>query len=130
MPTYNNDYVLLTPRDLLTKHDTWINKSDFIKDFESIPNAASDVAIREQLIRYFNAKLAEYSEEIKNDKTGKIERKVTKKSRRLAAVDTVSAFPITIDIYIHNKEKNGEKKIKNRIKINCIVFIMGQRIKK
>jgi len=36
LPTVNNDYVLLTPKAILTKDDTWINKTDMIHDFDSI----------------------------------------------------------------------------------------------
>ena len=36
LPYINGDYVLLTPTDILTKDDTWINKADMVKDFSLI----------------------------------------------------------------------------------------------
>src|SRR5690606_2956554 len=31
LPKYHDDFVLLSPKELLTKDDTWINKEDFIR---------------------------------------------------------------------------------------------------
>ena len=41
LPWYEEvrDHVLLTPKDLLTKDDTWINRADLIDDFTAIPTA-------------------------------------------------------------------------------------------
>ena len=38
----DGDYVLLTPRDMLTRDENWINKSDLISDYENIPTAIPD----------------------------------------------------------------------------------------
>jgi hypothetical protein len=38
------DYVLLTPKNILRRKDTWIHRTDMIKDFESfIPSIENDV---------------------------------------------------------------------------------------
>ncbi len=34
LPMYNNDFVLLTPCDLLVRVDTWINKNDMYKNIQ------------------------------------------------------------------------------------------------
>ena len=35
LPWLGDDYVLLTPEDILTKDDTWINKEDLRRDFRT-----------------------------------------------------------------------------------------------
>lgn len=109
LPKFDGNYVLLTPKDLLTKEDTWINKNDFIENFDEIPYAMSNDGLRVQLIKYFNSKLAEYSEEKKDRKTGKTRLVRTAKTKRLAAQATIVEFPQTIDIYIAIKEETGAK---------------------
>lgn len=109
LPKYNGDYVLLTPKDLLTKNDTWINKSDFINEFEEIPVAMSNDALREQLSRYFNQKLKEHEKTRLNKKTKKAEGYQTQETRGKAVIETVRKFPQTIDVYIKIKEDKGDQ---------------------
>ncbi|MEO8136572.1 MAG: hypothetical protein ABI831_21675 [Betaproteobacteria bacterium] len=45
--------MLLTPRDILTRDDTWINKEDLLKDFQDIPSAIPDEDLRAQVDNYF-----------------------------------------------------------------------------
>lgn len=107
LPKYNGDYVLLTPKNLLTKNDTWINKTNFIEDFEQIPSAMSNDVLREQLLRYFNQKLKEYEKTKINKKTNKIEGYQTQETKGKAVIETVRQFPQTIDVYIKIKEDKG-----------------------
>lgn len=109
LPRLGGDYVLLTPRDLLTKEDTWINRTDLIEDFDEIPLAVSNEELKVQLINYFNQKLKEHREEKEDKKTGETIYKVTAKTRRIAAVATIRQFPETIDVYIRLKEERGEQ---------------------
>ncbi|MCX6752153.1 MAG: hypothetical protein NTZ87_01490 [Candidatus Nomurabacteria bacterium] len=108
LPKFNGDYVLLTPKNLLTKEETWINKNDFIENFDEIPYSMSNEALRAQLIKYFNAKLNEYSEEKIDRKSGKIKLVRTAKTKRLATKATIIEFPQAIDVYIKKKEETGE----------------------
>lgn len=117
LPKFEGDYVILTPKNLLTKEDTWISKTDFIDNFDEIPYAMSNSALQAQLIKYFNQKLSEFAEEKINKKTGKITLKKTTKTKRLAAQATIEAFPETIDVYIAKKEKDGDKAQKYRDEI-------------
>ena len=39
LPYIDGDYIILTPRDILTKDDIWINKTDLFDHFEDIPYA-------------------------------------------------------------------------------------------
>jgi len=109
LPTCNGDYVLLTPKDLLTKNNTWINKKDFVDNFSEIPLATPDNALREQLSSYFNKKLDEYAERTIDRKTNKEVLSITEKTRTKASWATADAFPETIDIYIMWKERHGNE---------------------
>jgi len=109
LPKYNGDYILLTPKDLLTKNDTWINKSDFIRDFDEIPLAMSDDSLREQLSRYFSQKLRENEKTKINKRTNKVDSYQTQETRTKAVIETVRQFPQTIDVYIKIKEDKGDQ---------------------
>lgn len=117
LPIFDNDYVLLTPRDLLTKDDTWINRTDLIKDFEEIPNAISNEALREQLRQYFQKKFNEYAQKRVNKKTRRETIVITKENREKAIWETIEHFPQLIDVYINLKEKNGDKAKANSEKL-------------
>ena len=59
LPFFDGDFVLLTPRDILTRDDTWINKEDMLRGFEDIPEAVDDAALRGQINEYFYSMLPE-----------------------------------------------------------------------
>ncbi len=96
LPFYNNDYVLLTPKDLLTKEEPWINKSDLFDEFEQLPYAVSNVELRAQINNYFNKQLSENP---------------TKKEKVKAAQNTLLKYPELIDHYIKSKELNGDSAV-------------------
>lgn len=98
LPWIEDDFVLITPKEILTKDDTWINKNDLIKDFDEIPDSIPNMELRAQVNRHFLRMLA--------TKEGK---DPTKKEKREAAIFTVRRFPQTIDYYILHKEKGGEQ---------------------
>jgi hypothetical protein len=112
LPKLDRDFVILTPKDLLTKEDTWINRNDLVKDFDEIPYATDNAELRLLLISYFNEKLKEYREERISKKTGKVKFVETKKSKRMAAQATIKRYPESIDIYISLKEKRGDEAVK------------------
>lgn len=93
LPYHNGDFVLLTPKDILTRDKTWINRKDLIDDFYLIPPAISDAALRESVERYFRKQLP---------------RNASKPAERLAASMTLQNFPQLIDYYIKIKEDQGE----------------------
>jgi hypothetical protein len=96
LPYYKTDYVLLTPKDLLTKDETWINKTDLVDDFQTIPFAISDGALRAQINNYFRKVLP---------------RNPTRRDERQAAFQTIQHFPEVIDFYIRQKEDTGERAV-------------------
>ncbi len=96
LPKLTNDqdgFVILTPKDLLTKGDTWINRTDMIEEFANIPWSVSDYQLRSQINNYFQMLLPHHPK---------------KKDRQDAARHTIAAFPQLIDYYIKYKEENGD----------------------
>jgi len=96
LPIHDGEFVLLTPRDILTRDDTWINRQDLIRDFEEIPEAIDNAALRAQINRYFYRRLS-------------TKRKPTKEDHVKAVEDTLRAYPQLIDYFIKYKEDHGEE---------------------
>ena len=98
------DYVLLTPKDLLTKDDVWINKKDLIDQFGNIVSSIENDELREQLNYYFLQSMP------KKEYTKQGKEKAPKRKEIAAAVyAVVSEFPQFLDYYIKYKEDNGDR---------------------
>ena len=94
LPWYLKDHVLLTPKNILTRDDTWINKTDLIDNFETIPDAIPNHQLRSQISNYFRKMLP---------------RSPKRKDEREAAFRTIQNFPELIDFYIRHKEDTGDQ---------------------
>jgi len=94
LPCFHGDYVLLTPRDILTKDDTWINKADLVHDFDSIPEAIPNAQLRAQINNYFQKILP---------------KRPQKKEEQDAKIRTILHFPEFIDYFIKYKEEHGNE---------------------
>lgn len=106
LPVFNNDYVLLTPKDLLTKDDTWINKPDIVKQFHDIVASVPNDQLRAQLNFYFKTSLP------KPELTKKGKEKKPRQSDIAEAVSAVIRdYPEFLDHYIRFKEDNGESAV-------------------
>lgn len=109
LPYFKNDFVLLTPRDILVQDNTWINSHDLTKDFESIPNSIPNEQLRATINNYFEQQLPKHK---KRNKYGRIvEVGPSKKERDHAIYETLHAFPQLLDYFICQKEEQGEKAI-------------------
>jgi len=100
LPFYKNDYVLLTPKDILTKDDTWINRGDLnatYSNIDELPNAISNQQLRAQVEQYILSQLPEKEED------------VTTEDRNKAVLKAIHEFPELIDIYIRSKENNASQ---------------------
>ncbi|MGR3717090.1 MAG: hypothetical protein ACU0B1_10120 [Thermohalobaculum sp.] len=98
LPWVNGDYIILTPKDMLTRDENWINKGDLIHGFEQIPTAIPDAELRAQVSNYFNIVLAKHKD-----------REANATERAEAAVKTMLTFPQIIDYYIKLKEATGDR---------------------
>ncbi|GAA0202895.1 hypothetical protein GCM10008944_20720 [Cytobacillus oceanisediminis] len=90
------DYVLLSPLDLLTKDDTWINQGDMVARFDHLPDALSNDQTRAQVDNYFNKVLATNP---------------SPKETREARIKTLKAFPELVDHYIALKEDDRDQAV-------------------
>lgn len=93
LPSLDDDYVLLTPKDMLAKDDTWINRSDLIEEFDEVPSAIPNDELRAQINNYLARQLP---------------KKPTNKDRRDAIKKTIHEYPQIIDYFIKYKEDHGD----------------------
>ena len=94
LPIHGNDFVLLTPKDILTKDDAWINRGDLLNQIEQVYTALPDAQLRAQVEAYFLSRLTEDAR---------------KDEQREAAAVTVAKYPVLIDHFIRLKEDCGEE---------------------
>jgi hypothetical protein len=90
----DEDFLILTPIDILTKDDAFICHSDFTSKFKQITNALENSSLRDAINRYFEDRLPV------NPKKAEFDR----------AIDaTVQKYPEILDYYIHHQEENRDK---------------------
>jgi hypothetical protein len=97
LPWIDGDYVILSPKDLLTRDENWINKTDLLRRFEDIPPAIPDAQLRALVSNYFGRMLPRHPR-----------REPNQKEYAEAARRTILEFPQLIDYYICSKEQRGE----------------------
>ncbi len=96
LPYIFGDFVLLTPKDILTKDEAWINRPELLDRFPEIANALPDATLRAQINDYL----------VRVIPTGP---KVKKKEVREAIGRAVERFPQVLDYYIRDKEDTGDQ---------------------
>jgi hypothetical protein len=94
LPVLWDDFVLLTPVDMLTRDEAWINHADMIHNFDRIPDAVPDPELRAQVNNYF----------VKH-----LRKNPSQKDREEAAAHTIREFPELLDYYIRLKEDTGDR---------------------
>lgn len=92
LPSFGSDFVLLTPKDILTKDEAWINRKELLDQFQDIYQAMPDEQLRTQVDDYFLRRLSEDAK---------------KKELREVAAATIEKFPRVLDYYILHKEDTG-----------------------
>ncbi|NMG68138.1 hypothetical protein GPA19_24725 [Azoarcus indigens] len=97
LPFIDGDFVLLTPKDLLTKDEAWINKHDLIGDFDEVSESLPNEVLRSQVNEYL-------ARQIPDD--------ANQKDINRAVAATLRKFPELIDYYIKFKEDNGADAVK------------------
>lgn len=94
LPWDGEDYMLLTPKNILTKDENWINRNGLIHDYNDIVESVPDGQLRAQINNYFSTRLPE-------DYSAKEERE--------ARGDVIRRFPELVEYYIRYKEQHGEE---------------------
>ena len=92
LPQFGGEYVLLTPEDILTKDENWINRRDLLHRCEAIANAVDDDQLRAQLNEYMREALR--PELSAGERDGVYAR-------------AVARFPVVIEYYIREREDRG-----------------------
>jgi len=94
LPIANGDYVILTPKEILTRDEAWINQTDLISRFHDICVSLPDDALRTQVNEHFYKQIDKRSKE---------------KEIRAAAMKTIEHFHELLDYYIRWKEEHGSE---------------------
>ncbi|WP_288255147.1 hypothetical protein [uncultured Hydrogenophaga sp.] len=89
LPYFNGDYVLLTPKDILTREDAWINQGDMLSQFTEIQVCIPDEGLRQRVSDHF---------------VRQIDERTKANERKEAMLRTISAHPEVLDVYIRMKE--------------------------
>ena len=98
LPTIDKDFVILTPKDLLTQDDTWINKAELLDKFVGIARSMDNSALTSQLNDYL-------LDQMQNQGS------ISKQEMQQKASEFISLFPEIIDRYIAKKEETKEEAI-------------------
>jgi hypothetical protein len=94
LPAFRGDYVVLTPRELLTRDDIWINRPELVSRFDEIVEGLPNASLRAELDSYLKKRLG---------------KKPKQKEINQARVDTLRAYPAIIEQYIKDKEDQGDR---------------------
>ncbi len=98
LPRIGDDFVLLTPKDMLTKDEAWINRPDLMHRFFDIADALPDATLRAQV----NAYLRRVLPKTMRPKEEEVQEAFTQ---------VIEAFPIVLDYYIRNREDHGDEAV-------------------
>lgn len=88
------DYVVLTPRDLLTRSDVWINSTALYDQFPAVAASVPNEQLRDQINHYFRQQLP---------------RRPKRKDRDAAIARTLREYPQLIEWFIKLKEDTGDQ---------------------
>lgn len=123
LPYISGDYVILTPTNILTKEDIWINKVDLAREFPSVVEAIPNHQLRAQLNNYLASALSmildrDKRQSAREDGRSRFrrrsrrrvnEKEPTAKQMVEAVGDVVRSHPELIDHYIRYKEDHGDE---------------------
>ena len=93
LPYFNNDFVLLTPKDLLTKDENWINLGDMTHRFLDITASLPNAELRDQINDVYAKAIPDHA---------------TQKQINDAAINAISRYPLLMDYYIKIKEDDKD----------------------
>jgi len=115
LPMFRGDFVLLTPRDILTRDEIWIDRPGLFLEFERIVTALPDEALRAQVNNYFLQRLS---------------KEPTRKEKDLSIEAAIAKYPEVIEYYIRSREYNGNTATsisQSRVQDSEAVFITQVR---
>ena len=111
LPVFRNDFVILTPKDILTKDETWINRDGLHHEYYQIARSIPNEQLRAEVNNYFLSMLPK-------DPSGKDEKEAIER--------VIRKFPQLIEYYIRYKEDRGDEAVSvsnARVEEAEIVFV-------
>lgn len=116
LPRFENDYVLLTPVEILTKDETWINSDDLHRQALRVVDSCTNAQLRARVDDFIQSRLAKPPRD-----DGSVPPPPSQREREQAAKDAVTRFPELFDVYIAMKEGDrGEAAIQSLSKVEDI----------
>lgn len=115
LPEFQGEYVLLTPKDILTKGDVWINRSDLLNQLKFVIAVLPNRELRAKVNAYLRKVLS---------------RSPTAEEKKKATEKTISQFPELLDYYIQKKENSGSQAVKlssNHVKLSEDIYLDGSK---
>lgn len=97
LPSFEDDYVLLTPKCILTRDDTFINRTDMLRNLQTIAPSVDDETLRFELNQYLSGVF------------GAENNNPSKSEREQAAEIFIQTHPEIIDYYVKYKEDHEEE---------------------
>lgn len=94
LPQYGQDFVILTPRDILSKDETFISSYDMYNHFDILISSIDNEGLRGQINNYLRQAL---------------EKDMRKKELKKVYEKLVQEYPAIIDYYIKDREQNKEE---------------------
>lgn len=100
------EYVLLTPRDILTQDDVWIGRSALFTKFDDIVDSIPNDELRAQCNNYFLKVLSQKLEALPVGSKHKEAR-----ARGEAISSAIREFPQLLDFFIRYQEEHGDEAV-------------------
>jgi hypothetical protein len=102
LPHAFGDFVVLTPKDMLTKDESWLNRSDLLARFGEVAESVPNSQLREQVNNYLAKKL----------------RPDSRRDEEKAAYDELlQRYPDLIEYYIKGKEVRKVEAVENSARL-------------
>ena len=118
LPEYNNDFVLLTPKSILTRDDTFINRSDMLEHLSTIAPSVDDETLRFELDNYLSSMLCV------GDKDE------SKNNKNKAAELLIKNHPEIIDYYLKYKEDHAQDATSVSLEqVNEVKLLLNDQVK-
>lgn len=94
LPWDGEDYVILTPKDMLTRDQNWIDRNGLAREYNNIVESVPDIQLRAAINNYLSSRL---------------EKNYNRKQEKEARLSTIQRFPKLIEYYIRYKENHGDE---------------------
>lgn len=117
LPIFENHFVLLAPRRLLTKDETWINRNDMVVQLPDVIASVENEMQRASMNNYFLQRLPRDEEP-------------SARQKREAAEATIRHYPALVEYFIRMKEDRGDEAVSisaARVAIAEVQFIRNVR---